>query len=145
MKRSLKYIDQYIVKSGSHLARKLFVLCFNEVPLKMIKYVFHFMLKALFALKKFIVASYFFVYVKKRIVKKSATSQPGLWIITIHILPNISRSKNNQTRKIGKLIEYNVRNTVREKSYIICRARATGKWGEGCVSLTPALFSQAKN
>lgn len=70
MKRPLKYIDQYIVKSGSHLPRKLFVLCFNEGPLKMIKYVFNFMLKALFALKLFIVVSYLFVYVKKRIVKK---------------------------------------------------------------------------
>ena len=33
------------------------------------------------------------------------TSQPGLQTITIHILPNISRSKGNQTMKLI-LIEY---------------------------------------
>ena len=35
------------------------------------------------------------------------TSQPGLQTIAIHILPNISRSKGNQTMKLGQLIEYN--------------------------------------
>ena len=38
------------------------------------------------------------------------TSQTGQQIIAIHILPNISRSKCNQTMKFGQLIEYNVRN-----------------------------------
>ena len=38
------------------------------------------------------------------------TSQPGLQITTIHILPNISQSKDNQTMKLGQLIEYNKRN-----------------------------------
>ena len=33
------------------------------------------------------------------------TSPPGKQIITIHILPNISRSKGNQTIKFGQLIE----------------------------------------
>ena len=35
------------------------------------------------------------------------TSQPGLQTIAIHILPNISQSKGNQTMKFGQLIEYN--------------------------------------
>ena len=35
------------------------------------------------------------------------TSHPGLHTITIHILPNISRSKDNQMMKLGQLIEYN--------------------------------------
>ena len=35
------------------------------------------------------------------------TSQPGLKTIAIHILPNISKSKNNKTMKFGQLIEYN--------------------------------------
>ena len=35
------------------------------------------------------------------------TSQPGLQTITIHILPNISRSKSNETIKFGQSIEYN--------------------------------------
>ena len=48
------------------------------------------------------------------------TSQPGKQQITIHILPNISRSKNNQTMKFGRLIEYNMRNIFLEKSYAKC-------------------------
>ena len=33
-------------------------------------------------------------------------SQPGLQTIAIHILPNISQSKGNQTMKFGQFIEY---------------------------------------
>ena len=39
-------------------------------------------------------------------------SQPPLQAIAIHILPNISQSKSNQTMKFGKLIEYNKRNIL---------------------------------
>ena len=38
------------------------------------------------------------------------TSQPGVQTIRIHILPNISKSKGNQTIKPDKLIEHNKRN-----------------------------------
>ena len=38
------------------------------------------------------------------------TSQPGSQTIAIHILPNISQSKGNQTMKFGQLIEYNNKN-----------------------------------
>ena len=48
------------------------------------------------------------------------TSQHGRKIITIHILPNISRSKSNQTMKIGQLMEYNIRNIFIAKSYAKC-------------------------
>ena len=44
-------------------------------------------------------------------------SQPGLQTTAIHILPNISRSKDNQTMKFDQLIEYKMRNTFVEKSY----------------------------
>ena len=37
------------------------------------------------------------------------TSQRGKQTIAIHILPNISRSKGNQTIKFGQFIEYNTR------------------------------------
>ena len=50
------------------------------------------------------------------------TSQPGLETIAIHILPNISQSKGNQTMKFGQLIEYNKRNSFFQK---LCR-----KWGK---------------
>ena len=45
------------------------------------------------------------------------TSQPGKEIIAKHILPNISRSKDNQTMKFGQLIEYNMKNIFIEKSF----------------------------
>ena len=38
-------------------------------------------------------------------------SQPDQQTIAIDIFPNISRSKGNQTTKLGQLIEYNKRNT----------------------------------
>ena len=44
------------------------------------------------------------------------TSQPGKQAIAIHTLPNISKSKSNQTMKFGQLIEYNKRNIFLEKS-----------------------------
>ena len=47
-------------------------------------------------------------------------SQAGKQIIVIHILPNISRSKDNQTMTFGQLIEYNMRNTFPGKSYTKC-------------------------
>ena len=50
------------------------------------------------------------------------TSQPGKQTIAIYILPNISRSKGNQTVKFDQLIEYNMRNIFLEKSYTKCGA-----------------------
>ena len=38
------------------------------------------------------------------------TSQPGKRTIAIHILPNNSRSKGNQTMKVGQVIEYKMTN-----------------------------------
>ena len=42
---------------------------------------------------------------KIRLSSKFMMSQPGQQTIAIHILPNISRSKGNQTMKPGQLIE----------------------------------------
>ena len=42
--------------------------------------------------------------------------QHGSQTITIHILPNILRSKGNQTMKFGHLIKYNKRNFFLQKS-----------------------------
>ena len=44
-------------------------------------------------------------------------SQPGKQRIAIHILPNISRSKDDQAIKFGQLIDYNMKNIFVEKSY----------------------------
>ena len=59
------------------------------------------------------------------------TSQSGKQTIAIHILPNMSRSKGNQTMKFGQLIEYKMRNIFREKSY-------TNRW----VKTIPRPFSE---
>ena len=45
------------------------------------------------------------------------TSKPGKKTIAIHILPNISRNKDNHTMKFVQLIEYNMRKVFLEKSY----------------------------
>ena len=42
-------------------------------------------------------------------------SQSGQQTVTIRILPNISRSKGNQTMKFGQLIEYNKGNIFIQK------------------------------
>ena len=49
------------------------------------------------------------------------TSQTGPQIITVHILPNISRSKDKQAMEFGQLVKYNVRNIFFENLY--------RKWG----------------
>ena len=54
-----------------------------------------------------------------RLISKFMTSQSGKQTIPIHKLPNISRSKGNQTMKFCQLIEYNRKNFP-EKSYIKC-------------------------
>ena len=43
------------------------------------------------------------------------TPQSGKQTIAIHLLTNISRSKDNQTMKFGRLIEYNMRKIFLEK------------------------------
>ena len=96
----------------------------TEIAFKMTKNACYFTFKALFVLKIFRFFSRLFGYVEKRIdqkdkvhKKKLMTSKPGKQIIVIQILPNISRSKGNQTIKLSELIAYN-RNIFLEESYI---------------------------
>ena len=60
------------------------------------------------------------------------TLQPHWQAIILHILPNISESKGNQTIKHGQLIQYNNRNTFLQKSFT--------KWGRKTSS---GLFEKA--
>ena len=53
-----------------------------------------------------------------RLTSKFMTSQPGLQTIAIHIFPNISKSKGNQTMRFSQLIEYNKKNIFLQK---LCR------------------------
>ena len=51
---------------------------------------------------------------KDKVNFKFTTSQPGAQTMTIHILPNISRSKGNETMKFSQLIEYYKRKIIRK-------------------------------
>ena len=55
-----------------------------------------------------------------RLISRCMTTQPGKETTAIHILPNISRNKGNQTMKFGQLIQYNTRHKFLEKSYTKC-------------------------
>ena len=48
------------------------------------------------------------------------TSQPRKETIAMHILPYFSRRKGYQTMKFGDIIQYNLTNIFREKSYTKC-------------------------
>ena len=52
---------------------------------------------------------------KLRLVLKFMTPSSLKQIITIHILPNISRSKDKQIMKFGQLMQYNVKNNFLQK------------------------------
>ena len=105
------------------------------------KNAFYFILKALFVLKIFKLLSWLFGHVKKpglirkiRLISKFMTSQPGQQTIAIHILPNISQIKDNQTMKLSQLKKYNKRKIFLEK---LC-----GTWGRETTS-RPLFFKNA--
>ena len=43
------------------------------------------------------------------------TSQTAKQSVTMHLLPNISQRKGNETMKFGQLLEYNIRNIFSKK------------------------------
>ena len=94
--------------------------------LKMMEIAFHLILKTLSVIKISDFLSSIFGYVEKcliilkRSISKFMTSQPEKQTIAIHILPNISKSKDNQTMKFGQLIYHHIRNIFLEKSYTKC-------------------------
>ena len=100
----------------THLPKKICIICFFESPLKMMKNAFYFILRALFVLKIFSFCHDFLVLQEKRLNQKDKVNfkirDITTWLtkVAIHIFPNISRSKCNQTLKLGQLIEYNKRN-----------------------------------
>ena len=87
----------------------------------------YFTLNAPFDLKIFNCLSRLLCHVEKWVDQKDKVDfkihdlgRPGKNTIARHILPNIWRSKDNQTMKFGQLIEYNMRNVFLEKSYKKC-------------------------
>ena len=82
---------------------------------------------------------------KLMLIQKYMTSQTGKQIITIHILPNISRNKIYQTMKVGHLIEYNIRNIFLEKSNIKCDGETSARPFSKKSKFSKALDQQCSN
>ena len=76
---------------------------------------------------------------KMRLISKFMTSQAGQQTIAVHILPNILRSKGNQTIKFFRLIEYNMRHIFLEKSYTKCGGESSPRPFSEKVKLTISL------
>ena len=100
----------------------------------------HFILsQKLFAFSRYLIFCLDFFFVcqnglnkKLKLISNFMTSQSGQQTIVIHILPNMSRSKGNQTMKFDRFLEYNMTNMFLEKSY--------AKYGE---ETSPRLFLEA--
>ena len=58
-----------------------------------------------------------------RLIAKFMTAQRGQQIITILMLPNLSKNKGNQAMKFGQSKKYNIRNIFLRKS---CRKNNAG-------------------
>ena len=98
----------------------------NESPLKVMKIVFYFIIKALYVLKIVRFLSWIFGQVEKLFDQKDQVDLKIYDVTTwetnnynthrgIEYTQNISRSKGNQTKKSGQLIEHNMRNIFLEK------------------------------
>ena len=117
----------------------------------MIKNAFYLTLKAIFVLKviKFclniLVRQKNGLIKKMRLILKFMTPQPGKQIIAIHILPNISKSKSNQTMEFGQLMEYNMRNIFLEKSFTRCGAETVPRLFSKKSKLSLSLDQQSKS
>ena len=88
-------------------------------------------LKMSFVLERYLIFCLDFLVIQKncsirkiRLISKCMTSESGKQKIEIHILANISRSKDNQKMKLGQLTEYNMRNIFLEKSHTKCSGEA---------------------
>ena len=81
---------------------------------------------------------------KLRFISKSVTSQTGQQIIAFHILPDILRSKANQTMKFGKLIEYNLKNIFLEMLLTKCGKEASPRPFHKKSKLSKSLDQQSE-
>ena len=113
----------WILKIGLSPFKETCFICFNESLLKMMKNALDLILKTLFVLKSFKSFSWIFRHVarknglirKLRLISKLMTTQHRYQSVTIQILPNISRSKGNETMEFGQLIDYDKRNNFFSK------------------------------
>ena len=122
----------------------------TESPFKMMKNAFYFTLKVLFVLKIFRFFVLTFGHVEKQLDQKDKVNFKICDVtnlkqtIAIHVLPNISRSKSNQTMIFGQLIEYKMRNIFLEKSYTKCDGETTPRPFSKKLKLSISLDQQSK-
>ena len=99
--------------SDCYLTKKLFYLL-QLKPFKNDQKCFLFNLKHFFRSQRYLNFYLDFLVIEKtglirkiRLITNFMTSQPVSETTAIHILPNTSQSKDNQTMKFGQIIEYN--------------------------------------
>ena len=132
-------ITQDIIKVGLSPSKKILCYLLDWKPLRSYEKCFLFHLKSSFCSQDILVFVTTFWWCRKNgfiknisLTSKFMTSQPGLQTIPIHILPNISQSKDNQRKKFGQLTEYNKRNIFLQK--------LRGKWGRESSSRPLFIF-----
>ena len=76
-------------------------------------------------------------------LSKCMTSQPWEQTVSMYILANTLRNKNNGTMPFGQLVEYNMGNIFLEKSYIKCRGTIPRSFPEKSI-LSVSLDQQRK-
>ena len=76
-------------------------------------------------------------------LSKCMTSQPWEQTISMYILLNTLRNKNNGTMTFGQLVEYNMGNIFLGKSYIKCRGTILRSFSENS-NLSVSLGQQRK-
>ena len=81
---------------------------------------------------------------KLSLISKFMMSSIGKIIITIRILPNISRRKDNQTMAFSQLIKRNMKNIFLEKSYTKCSRETSPRPFSNKSKLTISLGQQPK-
>ena len=97
-----------------------------EIPLKMMKNAFYFMLKTLFVIQIFVFPSRHFAYVEKRFDKKtkikSKTCEVTDWTTNNYNtrIAQYLRKYKHTVNGIWSVIEYNTRNILLEKLYTKC-------------------------
>ena len=72
-------------------------------------------------------------------------SLTGQEIITIHVLPNTSKSKGNQIMKFGPLVKYNTTSIFLEKSYKQCDGQTSSRPFHKKIKIEHILFKNNQN
>ena len=79
-----------------------------------------------------------------RLISNFMAPQSGQQTIVLHIMPNISRSKFNQTMKFSQLIGCNMRNIFLEKLYSKCGGETSSRPFSKKLKLTVSLDQWSK-